>query len=357
MKFGEHLVGEQHPPYIIGEIGQNHNGDVYVATRLCAAAVKAGMQAVKLCVRDLEHELTDELRDQPYDSPNSFGQTYGEHREALELSESDLKHLRDRIDANRPGWKLDIFASVCHPSKVDMVARALRPPIWKVASRDLDNWPLLEAIRAYSEPVILSTGMATEAEIREAVEFFPAGRVAVLHCRSEYPCSDPHLSRIQHLRRMYPGVPIGWSDHCEGIEVASHAVAGGAEIVEKHITLSKDMKGRDHAGAADVGELGPLVEACHIAWAWRGHVGDNSDCATSRLQRGLYAACDIEAGEAITSDQVEIVSPRQSGALRPRHIHHLIGQISVGGIKAGTALTRQQFQPVEVVTAQTTSLE
>lgn len=242
--------------YIIGEIGQNHCGSMEIARQLIRMAANPapadhperkaeGVNAVKLTKRDLAHELTPEIMDRPYDGPHSFGKTYRQHREYLELWPS--QHWVLYNFAKELG--LDFIETLCHPSCLDLLTW-FTPDALKVASRDLTNLPLLEALAETSIPIILSTGMDGRAEIDAALEVITRhhSNITILHCLSQYPAQYGNLNllSIQYLRSQYPEFRIGYSDHSVGIAAPIAAVAAGAEVIEKHITLDRTMKGSDH---------------------------------------------------------------------------------------------------------------
>ena len=246
--------------YIIGEIGQNHNGSVEIAKKivdLAATPVKdelfnislGKMDAVKLTKRDLEHELSASEMSRPYNSPNSFGKTYGEHRRVLELS--DEQHFEIYKYAKEKG--LDFVETLCSPNCLSIL-KFFTPDKLKVASRDLTNLPLLKALAETEIPMILSTGMAGEKELQAGFRMLFLCIIlilSILHCVSEYPTRPEHvnLNSISYLKKHFGNYKIGYSDHTIGISVPVAAVAMGAEIIEKHITIDRSMKGTDQAGS------------------------------------------------------------------------------------------------------------
>ncbi|MHC4181609.1 MAG: N-acetylneuraminate synthase family protein, partial [Planctomycetota bacterium] len=160
-------IGPGEPCFIVAELGQNHQGDVYTAVRMLKMAHEAGVDAVKLCKRDIDSDLTRAAQMEPYTGPQSFGPTYGEHRRALELSADDYKHLKERMRYNE--WPEILFSTVCDQKSADEVEAAIDPPLYKIASRDLDNLPLLDHVASFCKPMILSTGMADAGEVMDAL--------------------------------------------------------------------------------------------------------------------------------------------------------------------------------------------
>ncbi len=186
-----------------------------------------------------------------YDSPNSFGRTYGEHRAVLELS--DEEHFEVYKHAKSKG--LDFVETLCAIGCLDML-KLFVPDKLKVASRDLTNLPLLEALAETKLPIILSTGMSGKEELDTALDLITRYHddISILHCVSQYPTAPDNLNllTIRYLKEHYSQFKIGFSDHTIGISAPLVAVGMGAEIIEKHITIDRHMKGTDQAGS-----LGP----------------------------------------------------------------------------------------------------
>lgn len=303
-------IGDDHPAFIVAEIGQNHNGDVYTATRLLKSAHDAGVDAVKFCKRHIASELTREAYNAPYVGPQSFGRTYGEHREALELSPPKYRHLQDRMRYNQ--WPEVMFASCCDRKSVDDIEAAINPPLYKIASRDLDNLPLIDYIARLGKPVVLSAGMAGLMEIQPALDAVQrCAPVVLCVCTSEYPTPncDVGLWRIAYYRERF-SVPIGFSDHTPGITAAIAAVALGACYVEKHVTLSRAMPGTDHAGSLEPEALRRLVQKIREVEEMKSECSvSNTLPAYVKLGRSLVTARPLAAGEVITEADVCLKSP------------------------------------------------
>lgn len=253
----ERWIAPLEPALVAAELGQNHNGSLALAEQLVDAAAWAGADAVKLVKRDLESELSREASSRRYESQHAFGATYGEHRRVLELSADDHAVLAAR--ARRHG--LLFLETACDLASTEVVD-GLGVDAFKIASRDLTNLPLLHNVASRGKPVILSTGMANLTEIDEAVAVVrQAGSTfAVLQCTSLYPtpASEAHLRSMVTLGHRY-NVPTGFSDHTPGLLLAPVAVAMGATIVEKHLTLDRSLKGTDHACSLEPDEFRQLV--------------------------------------------------------------------------------------------------
>lgn len=309
--------------YLIGEIGQNHNGSVDIAKLIVDAAAREveeqlfgltlkGMNAVKLTKRDLKYELSDSQMKRPYDTANSFGKTYGEHREVLELS--DEEHHEVYKYAKSLG--LDFVETLCAPSCTSIL-KHFSPDYLKVASRDLTNLPLLEVLAETKLPMIVSTGMAGDKELDQALEVITKqhDRVSILHCVSEYPThpQNVNLKTITYLQKKYPNHPIGYSDHTVGISVPVSAVAMGATMIEKHITLDRRMKGTDQKGSLGPDGLNRMVRDIRLLEMELGEekifIADGVKGAKEKLERSVATNRIIGKGETITAQDIHLLSP------------------------------------------------
>ncbi len=309
--------------YVIGEIGQNHNGSVEIAKLIIDLASKVPidevfgtklrpMDAVKMTKRDLQYELTDSAMQRPYDNPNSFGKTYGEHREFLELSNDEHFEVYKYAKSKN----LEFVETLCAPSCLSML-KLFSPDRLKVASRDLSNLPLLSAMAETKIPMILSTGMADKRDLDLALETIGKyhSNVSILHCLSQYPAEHEriNLNTIHYLKDHYPKYSIGYSDHSIGIFIPVAAVAMGAELIEKHITTDRTMKGTDQKGS--LGPEGVLrmmrdIRCLEQAKGKKDLYADDSIAATrKKLERSIASRIDIKAGDVITEDMLHLLSP------------------------------------------------
>lgn len=309
--------------YIIGEIGQNHNGSVDIAkliVELISRPVKEEyfdmdlqpMNAVKMTKRDLAHELSDSQMSRVYDSPNSFGRTYGEHREFLELS--DEQHYEVYKYAKEKG--LDFVETLCAPSCLSMM-KYFTPDYLKVASRDLTNIPLLEALAETKIPMILSTGMAGKKELDEALEVITKyhNEISILHCVSQYPTNpnNLNLNTIKYLKNNYPQYKIGFSDHTIGISAPIAAIAMGAEIIEKHVTIDRRMKGTDQAGSLGPDGVNRMIRDIRITEMSMGKeelfIEPEVKNSKIKLERSIATNRDLKVGDIITENDIHLLSP------------------------------------------------
>ena len=309
--------------YVIGEIGQNHNGNVEIAKQLVDIVAKPShedvfglelppMDAVKLTKRDLNEELSASQMAMPYNSPNSFGKTYGGHRAFLELS--DEAHHEVYKYAKDAG--LDFVETLCAKGCLSLL-KLFTPDRLKVASRDLTNLPLLAALAETKIPIILSTGMAGKKELDDALEIITPyhSNISILHCVSQYPTAPDNLNllTISYLKKNYPQYTIGFSDHTIGIAAPVVAVGMGAEIIEKHITIDRTLKGTDQAGSLAPDGIRRMMRDIRMAEHWLGkedlYIDKSVAASKVKLERSIASCRDIMPGEIITEDMLHMLSP------------------------------------------------
>lgn len=318
--------------YIIGEIGQNHNGSVDIAkliVDLVSLPIKEeyfginlqGIDAVKLTKRDLEEELTNSQMNKEYLSPNSFGLTYGEHRRFLELSNEE--HLEVYKHAKSKG--LDFIETLCSKSCLSLL-KLFTPDKLKVASRDLTNLPLLEAMAATKIPIILSTGMAGPRELDDALDVISKfhSDISILHCVSQYPTAPENLNllSIKYLHEHYGQYVIGFSDHTIGIAAPIAAMGLGIQMLEKHITIDRRMKGTDQAGSLGADGVSRMVRDVRLAELWMGedklYIEPMVKSSMLKLERSIATVRDLKRGETVTLDDIHLLSPGDGVKWRDR---------------------------------------
>ena len=309
--------------YIIGEIGQNHNGKIEFAKSIIDTicrpikdglfnSVLEGINAIKLTKRDLTQELTESEMHKPYNSQHSFGKTYGEHREFLELTDDDHYDLFKYAKSN--GLE---FVETLTAKGTLSILKLFVPDRLKVASRDLTNLPLLESLSETKIPLILSTGMGAKPELDHALEIITKyhNNVAILHCLSEYPANykNINLLTIKYLLEHYAEYVIGYSDHSVGISVPVAAVSMGAKIIEKHITLDRKMKGTDHIGSLGAEGVWRMVrDIRNIEMAMGNYemtISDSVDAARIKLERSISSNKLLKEGHIISEDDLHMLSP------------------------------------------------
>ncbi|MBE7438813.1 MAG: N-acetylneuraminate synthase family protein [Spirochaetales bacterium] len=313
--------------YVIAEIGHNHQGDIKQARELILAAKNCGANAAKLQKRDNRALFTSEYYHRPYDNPNSFGATYGDHREFLEFGESEYRELQ----AYSKEIGITFFSTAFDFPSADFLAK-LDMPAYKIASGDLKNIPLIKYIAAFGKPLVISTGGGTMEDIDRVYEALtPINKnFTILQCTASYPAQpeEMNLRVISTLRERFPDTVIGLSDHFSGISMAPAAFVLGARVMEKHFTLNRAMKGTDHAFSLEPIGLKKLVRDLKRV---RKALGDGIKVTQPveaapliKMGKKLVAARDLEAGHTLTREDVAIKSP--GDGLPPYMLETVLGR-------------------------------
>ena len=260
IKIGDQWVGEGYPTYIVAEIGINHNGDLEIAKRLMNAAYRAGVDAVKFQKRTPELCVPPDQQNVMRETPWGYI-SYLDYRRKMEFGEAEYRE----IDRHARELGITWFASVWDEPSVDFL-EMFSPVAYKIPSAALTDHNLLRKVRSTGRPVILSTGMSTFEQIRQAVDLLDADNLLICHTTSTYPCppEELNLRMIQTLKREYPNIPIGYSGHEVGLIPSVVAVALGACLVERHITLDRAMWGSDQAASVEPGGFERLVKYIRV---------------------------------------------------------------------------------------------
>jgi pseudaminic acid synthase len=334
-------IGPGKPVYVVAELSANHNQDFEQAVQIIRAAKKAGADAVKLQTYTPD---TMTLRcDQ--EQFRIAGGTLWDGRLLYDLygeayTPWDWQPKLQQV-ANEIG--LDLFSTPFDATAVDFLER-MGVPAHKVASFELVDLPLIQKIAATHKPMMMSTGMATLEEIEEAVKTAReagAAEIALLKCTSAYPASpdDMNLRTIPELARKL-NVPVGLSDHTIGIAVPVAAVALGACIIEKHLTLSRSLGGPDRAFSLEPHEFKDMVDAVRAAERAMGevHFGVSAHEASSRaLRRSLFVVQDVKQGQVFSAENVRSIRPGYG--LHTRHLHEIVGRRASRDIQCGTPVS------------------
>ncbi len=335
------LVDESSDCYVIAEIGHNHQGSLDTAMELVRQAAESGADAVKLQKRDNRAIYTKAMFDKPYENRNSYGDTYGKHREFLEFGRSQFLALRDY--AKELG--LTLFATAFDQGSADFLAE-LDMPLFKIASGDLWNLPLLRHVAALGKPMIISTGGAEFADVRRAVEaILPINRqLAVLQCTSGYPSAfeELNLRVIETYRREFPECVVGLSAHDSGIAMAVVAYVLGGRIVEKHFTLNRAMRGTDHAFSLEPVGLRKMIRDLKRT---RVAFGDGvkqpletEKAPLTKMRKQIVAARDLPAGHVLAMADLGFKSPLTTG-LQPYDLELVLGATTVAPLCADDPVT------------------
>jgi N-acetylneuraminate synthase/sialic acid synthase len=313
-------------PFVIAEIGNNHNGSINLCKELIKRAKQNGADAVKLQKRNPRALYTGQLFDTPYTGDNSFGPTYGLHREALEFDKDKWQELIEFAK------KVDIllFSTAFDVESVDFLEQ-FDLPAYKVASGCLRDIPLIIRIAETGKPMIISTGGAYWEDI-DRVNRYLTGKVSFcfLHCTMEYPTApeNVNLKVIPAMMDRYPDVLIGFSDHTVGSWAIESAYRYGAQVFEKHFTSNRALPGPDHALSIEPTDLQQLVHTLERIHAATGTEDKKFIPAEQKgyykMAKGIYARGVIDKGETVTIDNVIIKSP--ADGLEPYHLDEIIGK-------------------------------
>jgi len=321
-------VGPGAPPYIIAEIGANHNGDMALCRALIDAAHEAGADAVKFQSWSKRSLISS--------AEYARNTAYAKDRRAPTLEQAveqyQLTPARHHEIAAYCRDRGIVFLSSCFAREEVDLLDSLGAPAFKVASMDVNHLPLLEHVARTGKAVLLSTGMATLGEVERALDVLRtagAGPVALLHCVSIYPAPDDSINlRTLHTWRQAFDVPVGYSDHTLGTAVPLAAVALGACVIEKHFTIDKSLPGWDHAISADPAELRALVDGSRSVMAALG-TGVRMVCAAElekrkAFRRRMVAVRPLRCGDRLTPDDVEFKRP--GTGIQPDELRYVVGR-------------------------------
>lgn len=333
-------IGPEQPPYIVAELSANHGGSLAHAIGLLEAAKSAGADAVKLQTYTADTITID------HDGPEfriKSGLWAGRTLYQLYQEAYTPWEWHDALFARGRELGLTVFSSPFDESAVALL-EGLDAPAYKIASFELVDLPLIRRVAATGKPAIMSTGMASMEEIREALQAFrDAGGIDVvlLHCISGYP-TPPEQSNLRRIQRLAAelGCPVGLSDHTLGTEVAVAAVALGACLIEKHFTLRRSDGGPDAGFSLEPDEMAALARGARIAYLALGTGAEErsaSETANILFRRSIYAVRDIAAGELLTRDNVRIIRPGHG--LAPKFLPDVLGKRAQRDIARGTGLS------------------
>ena len=260
IKIGDRMVGDGYPAYMIAEIGINHNGDLGIAKQMIDAAVHAGVEAVKFQKRTPEISTPLEQQKQMRETPWGYI-TYLDYRHKVEFNEDQYCEIDRYCQSKGMAW----MVSVWDEPSVDFMEK-FDTPAYKIPSASLTDFGLIRKARATGKPIILSSGMSTMEQIKMGVGIAGEKDLVLMHCTSTYPCEPEELNLkvVQTLRDEFPNLPIGYSGHEVGLVPSAVAVAFGACMVERHLTLDRAMWGSDQAASVEPGGFERLVKYIRV---------------------------------------------------------------------------------------------
>ena len=346
LTLGDRLVGPGQPVFVIAEAGVNHNGVLSSAFELIDVAAHAGADAVKFQTFIAEKTISASAAKAEYQKLSTGAEeSQLEMARRLEISFDDFRKLKTHCDQRG----IMFLSTPFDFESVDFL-HSLGVPAFKISSGDLTNHPLLQRVAAKGLPVIISTGMGDLDEVDEAIKVVRAAgnnEIALLQCITNYPAdpADVNLRAMQTMAQAFD-VPVGYSDHTLGIEVALAAAALGACVIEKHFTLDRSLPGPDHQASLEPRELEAMVAGIRKVEAALGSglktpaASELSNAAVAR--RSLVAARDLKAGEMMTADLIELKRP--GTGLPPKMLDQVLGKTVRVDLKAGTLLELDMFR-------------
>jgi N,N'-diacetyllegionaminate synthase len=340
------VVGEHAPCFIIAEAGVNHNGNINLAKRLVDVAMQAGADAVKFQTFKAEDVVTGTAEKAEYQKKTTGAEeSQFVMIKRLELKEQDFKELFDY--ANRKG--IIFLSSPFDKRSVDLLDK-LGVPAFKIASGEITNLPLIKYIAQKGKPIILSTGMSTMAEIKEALQVISnegTRDIVLLHCITSYPAEveRSNLKAMRTLRRAFK-LPVGLSDHTIGITVPIAAVALGAAALEKHFTLDKNLPGPDHKASLTPEELNQMIMVVRQVEKAMGNgiksPTEEEEEIKKVARRSIVAKIDIPKGAFITEEMLDIKRP--GTGVEPKYMNKIIGAVARCRIEQDEPLTMNKLE-------------
>lgn len=341
----DRVISDDSDAYVIAEIGHNHQGSLKTAKELFQSAAECGVDAAKLQKRDNRSLYTREMFDKPYDNENSFGATYGEHREALEFGKIEYEELQAEAERVRMAF----FATAFDFRSADFLAE-LNVPAYKIASGDLKNTPLLKHVAKIGKPIIVSTGGGTMEDVQRAYDaIMPINpRLCLMQCTCGYPAefAELDLRVISTYREAFPEVVIGYSGHDNGIAMPLAAYMLGARIIEKHFTLNRAMRGTDHRFSLEpVGMKKMIRDLKRVRLALgdgRKKVYASEAGPALKMGKKLVAARDLPAGHVLSAADIAVKSP--GDGLPPHYLDQVLGQVLTRALRQDEGIMFEWLQ-------------
>jgi sialic acid synthase SpsE len=336
-------------PYIIAELGSNHNGDMDLARELIVQAKEAGADCVKFQSWSKDSIFSKEKYDDNYFIADDYrgreDYTLETIVEEYSISEQELLEMKEFSDQ----IGIDCTSTPFSKKEADFLVDKMQTPFIKVASMDLNNYPFLEYLAKKGKPMIISTGLSELHEIDRAIKTIEGAsnsQITILHCVATYPPidSDVNLNNIKTLMSTYPEYPIGFSDHTLGTVVPLAAVALGACLIEKHFTLDKEMKGWDHKVSATKDEMKVIVKGSkrivEVMGSFRISATESNE-KKKEFRRSIVITRDMKKGDVIEAEDLDYKRP--GGNLNPEMTNFIIGRTINKDIKNDHILTKKDI--------------
>ena len=332
--------------FVIAEVGQNHQGNFDTALEYIGTFAKIGADAIKFQTRDNAFLFSKEAYHKSYDSENSFGETYGEHREALELDVGRLGELKSECKTHDVAFMSTPFDELSLERLTDVGVDVL-----KIASFDLGNLPLIHQIATTGLPIVMSVGGGKLHHIKKSVETIcelGAPNIAILHCVSEYPCAYNKLGldNIPLLQDEFPFAQIGLSDHFNGILSGPIAYMKGARVFEKHVTFNRSLKGTDHSFALEpegFRKFARDIKRVNEMMPIKPDQDTGTEPVFKKLGKSVSATVDILTGSTIEMSMLRGIIDVSDG-IPIREIANVIGKTAVRDIPKGQQIGYRDFE-------------
>lgn len=341
VKIKNNEIGTGFKPYIIAEAGLNHNGSLLIAKQLIDAAINTGCDAIKFQTFKASKRISRKVKSVKYaETIIGIEETLYDMFDRLEMSYEEQKELFSYAKEK----EIELFSTPFDFESVDFL-ESLGVCVYKIASMDLVNLPLIEYVAKCGKPMILSCGMSTLGQIEDAIEVVVNTgnpNLMLLHCNSSYPAApeEMNLNAINTLKKCF-NVPVGLSDHTIGLYVSHTALAIGANLIERHFTLDRTMEGPDHILSSEPEEFSRLVQMSKEIPTILGdgikRIKPNEYNTLNMQRKSLYAACDIKKGEYFTNDNLSVKGP--GGGLLPKYLNIVVGRIAVKDIEEDHPIT------------------
>jgi len=338
-------IGEGEEPYIVAEIGINHNGSITLCKKMIAEAVHVGVDAVKMQKRTIEEMYTKEALDVPYNKPYAFGKTYGEHKHALEFSDEQYIELKNFTQS----LGVEFLVSGFDSTGFEFIDKVINVPVHKVASPFVTDYPLLKQVAGYGKPIFLSTGMHSMEEIKASVEFIKKinDKLIVFHAVTMYPVPNDqvNLSVITTFKKEL-GTLVGYSSHDAGVVLPAAAVALGACVIEKHFTLDRTMVGPDHAASAESRGMELIKKYCTAVQQAMGksirEINEAEKAARIKYGVSITSRRNIPKGKVISEEDIMVKCP--GGGISPVNYWNLLGKKATIDIAADKIIYDGEIQ-------------